>query len=621
MNRVGARPVMRWPATWMRWPVAWMALTALGACAVSEDGGGGGPDGGTDDYCWMRAAVIQEVLQAPVGIELAASIEVNGDELVGFRSHEWSVWRDDVTIEVTQLDASGARIWFVADRPGVYRVSLDGMIGAMPCAGEVTSINVSAAGADQQAYRLRVIPRSGQALPVQEIPQSIPVGADVSLGTLPLAAGVAMTGTVRDESGAPLAAYVRVMPRGAVVPWFVESFAGDDGSFSVQLQNARYDVLVVPLATALAPLVLADQVATPPWQLVIPAAPALAGTIVDAGGEPMAGAQISVRTGDVPGALATSDESGAFSVPVRAGSPKTLTVVPAGTGLPWLELPASDALYGNPALLAIAYAPDLDRVGVAPGARDAVGAPLAGARATWIARPLEGAGQLSTGGQTEIALRGTTRVTVTASAGGAFPAIELPVAVYDVILEPAQPSASAPVTLLVVDLGDGAPASLSSAAPATLTGTVTDAGGEPVAGAEVTALPLGLLAGSPDAGVRATTAADGSFALGVTGGGSYELMIESRGHGSVRMQREAPASDQSLDLGAIALPAAFLATGRLVLPSTGAGVAGVTIQLLCATCSAPAGEVPVAEAVSDAAGDFTLRISAPATPASSARRD
>jgi hypothetical protein len=620
MNRVGARLVTRWPATWMRWAMAWLALTALGACAA-QDGGSGGPDAGPSASCWMRVAVIQDVLQAPVGIELAAGIEAVGDEPVGFRSHAWSVWRDDGQIEITQLDASGARIWFLADSPGVYRVSLDGMIGAVECAGEVTSINVSAAGADQQAYRLRVIPRGGQALPVQEIPQLIAVAEEVSLGTLPLAAGVAMTGTVRDGSGAPLAAYVRVMPRGAAVPWFVESFAGADGGFSLQLQNARYDVLVVPLATELAPLVIADQVATPPWQLVIPAAPALAGTIVDGRGEPLAGARISMRTGDAPGALATSDASGAFSVPVRAGSPKTLTVLPAGTGLPWLELSASDALYGNRGPLAIAYAPDLDSVVVAPVARDAGGAPLGGARATWIARPLEGAGQLSAGGEAPIALRGTTRVTATASAGGAFPALELPVAVYDVILEPAQASASAPVTLLSVDLGDGAPASLSSAAPATLTGTVTDAGGAPVAGAEVTASPLGLLAGSPDAGVSAITAADGSFALAVTGGGSYELVLEGRGHGSVRTQREAPASDQVLDLGAIALPAAFLATGRLVLPSTGAGAAGVTVQLLCATCSAPAGEVPVAEAVSDASGDFTLRIPVPATAASSARRD
>ncbi len=618
MNRVGDRPVMRWPATWMRWPAAWMALAALGACATAGDGGGGS-DAGPGGPCWMRAAVIQEVLQAPVGIELAASIEVNEaeGELVGFRSHEWSVWRDDVAIEITQLDASGARIWFLAASPGVYQVSLDGMIGAVACAGDIMSVNVSAAGADQQAYRLRVIPRSGQALPVQEIPQSIPVGTDVSLGTLPLTTGVAMTGTVRDESGAPLAAYVRVMPRGAVVPWFVESFAGADGSFSVQLQNARHDVLVVPLATALAPLVLADQVAITPWQLVIPAAPALAGTIVDGQGVALAGAQVSVRAGDVPGALATSDENGAFSVPVRAGSTKTLTVVPAGTGLPWLELPASDVLSGNRSPLAIAYAPDLDSIVVAPGARDAGGAPDGGARATWIARPLANAGQLSAGGQAPVALTGTTRVTATASAGGAFPAIELPVAVYDVILEPARPGA--PVTLLVVDLGEGAPASLSSAAPATVTGTVNDAGGKPVAGAEVTALPLGLLAGSPDAGVSAVTAADGTFALSVTGGGSYELLIESRGHGSVRVQREAPAS--GLDLGAIALPTAFLASGRLVLPSTGAGAAGVTIQLLCATCSAPAGEVPVAEAVSDAFGDFTLRIPVPATAASSARRD
>jgi hypothetical protein len=572
----------------------------------------------------MRMAVSPEVLQAPVGIELTASVEsFGGGQPTGFRTHAWSVWRDDTQIAVTELAPEAARVWFLADQPGVYRLGLTGMVGSLPCAGESLDINVSAAGAAQQEYRLRVIPRGDQALPVQEIPQSIPAGEDVSLGTLPLAAGVAMTGTVQDQGGAPLAAYVRVMPRGAAVPWFVERFAGADGGFSMQLQSARYDVLVVPSAADRAPLLLEDQVAAPPWLLVVPTAPTLAGTITDAQGQPLAGAQISARTDDVPGALATSDADGAFAVAVRAGRPLAVTVVPpAGAGLPWLELPVSDALAGTGGPLAISYTPDLGAVSVAPGARDAGGGPLGNARATWIARPLEGAGQLraGSGSPVALALTGTTRVTVTASPDGAFPAIDLPAAVYDVILEPASPGA--PVTLLSFDLGaEAAPDELSAAPPATVQGTVTDVDGAPVPGAEVSALPLGLLAGSPDAGARAITGEDGAFALALTGGGRYELLLESRapGHGSTRMEIEAPASGQTGPLGTIALPPAFLATGRLILLATGAGAPGVTLQLLCATCSGPGGEAPVAEAVSNALGDFTLRIPAPAGAAGEAR--
>lgn len=620
MNRVGARNVTPGPAAWPRWPSAWLALTALGACAIGGGDGGGEADAGPGD-CRMRIAVSPEVLQAPVGIELTASIEsLGGGDPVGLRSHTWRVLQDSTgleltEIEVTPLEPSNARIWFQADSPGVYYIGLQGMVGALPCTDATLELNVSAADGVQQEYRLRVIPRGGQALPVQEIPQRIPVGEDVSLGTLPLAAGVAMTGTVEDERGEPLEAYVRVTPRGATVPWFVESFAGADGGFAMQLQSARYDVLVVPSAADRAPLLIEDQVAAPPWQLVVPAAPALTGTISDTQSRPLAGAQVSVRAGDVPGALALSGADGAFAVPVRPADALAVTVVPpADSGLPWLELPVSSALAGKGGPLAISYAPDLTAVTVAPVARDASGEALGNARATWIARPLERAGELSAGSANPLALAltGTARVTVTAAADGAFPALALPAAVYDVILEPAAPGAL--VTLLALDLAaGGAPDSLSAALPATVTGTVTDAAGQPVAGAEVTALPLGLLTGSADAGARAITAGDGSFTLAVTGGGSYELLLESRapGHGSTRVRIDAPASGEARPLGALALAPAFVATGRLVSLATGAGVAGVTLQLICATCSAP-GDAPVAEAVSDAFGDFALRIPAPA---------
>ena len=214
------------------------------------------------------------------------------------------------------------------------------------------------------------------------------------------------------------------------------------------------------------------------------------------------------------------------------------------------------------------------------------------------------------------------RVTVTADAGGDFPALALPAGLYDVILEPAEQGPGAQVSLLSFDLTQGAPASLAVAAPAVLTGKIVDGGGEavaaPVAAIDVAAVPLGVLAGSADAGARVQTKEDGSFSLEVTAGGSYELVIDGSRHGSGRVSKPvgAPAAGQSEDLDVIALPRVTLATGRLVLLGSGAGAAGVTVQLMCSTCSAPA-DAPLAEAASDAFGDFTLRI--PVATAASGR--
>jgi hypothetical protein len=599
--------------------IAALALAGLGACSLGDSPSDDPSDGGVAG-CWMRAAVAPGLPQAPVTVELTASIDVAGGELAGFRTYAWSVWFEDVEQEIAPIDIDGARVAFLAAAPGEYRISLDGEVDSEPCFGWSTILNVTDPGAESQVYRLRLIPPSGQAIPIQEIPQSIATGANVSLGTLVVSPGVAMTGTVEDESGAPLSAYLRVTPRGAAVPWLVESFAGADGSFSLRLESARYDALVVPLVPGHAPITFSDQVSTSPWRLVVPAAPALAGKIVDAQGQPLAGAQVSVGAGDVPAVLATTSDAGEFTVPVRPGSLVGMTVVPpAETGLPWLELPASTALASSAGLATIAYAPDGAMVSFAASARDAGGAPLPGARATWMARPLGTAGSLTVDGQAAMELSGAMRVTVTADAGGDFPALALPAGVYDVILEPAEQGPGAQVSLLSFDLTQAAPASLAVAAPAVLTGKVVDAAGEAVAALDVAAVPLGVLAGSADAGARVQTADDGSFSLEVTAGGSYELVLDGSGHGSGRVSKPvgAPAAGESEDLEVIALPPVTLAAGQLVLLGSGAGAAGVTVQLMCSTCSAP-GNVPLAEAVSDALGDFTLRIPVGASAAMSA---
>lgn len=607
----GARRARRAAA----WPLPWLAAAVLAGCAAGGAGGDAPPEpdaGAAIPHCLMRVAITPEVLRAPVSIEAAASIDSIG--LTGIHSYEWSVSLDDAPLSVTPL-AGGAAIGFAAEAPGTYQVILEGAVGDEPCLDAVELVNVADPGVEDPAYRLRALPGSGQSLPIQELAGSVLAGGDVALGTLVVSPGVAVTGRVESESGAPLAAYVRAVPRGAAVPWRVEGFSGADGALSLRLEDARHDVLVVPVSSAggHAPVLLTDVLAAPSWTLRVPAAPELAGTVV-AHQEPLpvAGAQVAVHGHGMPAVLATTDADGAFTAPVRAGG-AGITVVPlADSGLPWLELPYASGLDGSAGSVEIAYDPGLERVTFTATSP----APMPHARVTWIARPIPGAGTLSGANQSPVPLTGTLRLPVSADAAGAWPEISLPRALYDVILEPADPGADHGVTLIEVDLRAGEPPALTPAAAATLTGAVVDADGAAVAGAEVVAVPAGLLAQSPDAGASAVTAEDGSFALAVTGGGSYELVLDSLAgnHGRVRRPASAPAPGQVMDLGEIPLPRAFAATGRLVLHPSGAAASGVTVQLVCAACAGPEA-VPVAEAVTDAFGSFALRVPALAATA------
>lgn len=599
------------------WALRWLAAAALGGCAATNSGDSGEPDAGpVEPRCHMRIAITPDALRAPVGVEAAASVDSGG--LTGVHSYAWTVSRDGAPVSATPL-AGDAAIAFVADTPGIYEVILEGAIGDRPCLDAVERVNVADPAAGEPAYRLRLLPRSGQPIPIQEVPGSVLAGAgeDVALGTLALAPGVAVSGRVESDAGEPLAAYVRAVPRGAAVPWPVEGFSGADGALTLRLEDTRHDVLVVPLSSdgGHAPVLLTDLLAAPSWTLRVPAAPELPGTLVDREGEPLATAQIAVRTGDLPAVLATTDTAGAFAVPARAGAVGLTVVPPADTGLPWLELPAAEALDSSAGALDIAYDPGLESATFTATSPT----PVPDARATWIARPMPDAGTIFApgsapdSGASSMTLTGTLRLPVRANAAGAWPEISLPRAVYDVILEPAGEGGA---SLIEVDLrAPGAPPALAPVAAATLAGTVVDADGAAVAGVEVVAAALGLLAQSPGAGASAVTDEDGRFSLGVTPGGSYELLLDdpARSHGRLRVIEDAPGPGQSRELGALALPRAFLAGGRLVLLPSGAAASGVVVQLVCAACAASEGHTPAAEAVTDAFGSFALRVPVPAT--------
>lgn len=592
-----------------------MAVAVTAALAgCGSDSGSSYPDGGSGGdaglpFCEMNMSLAPAMPRAPS--ELEATAEIASTALSGQQTFTWQVRFEDREVPHTWLDPDGRRISFVAEEPGLYRVLLDGAVDGTACAGADEPITVVPAGAMDRTYRLRLVPRPGQPAVVHERTDTIAVGVDYDLGRITLPSGITVDGTVLDPDGAPLAAYVRAV-HGDAVP--IEAFAGADGRFSMRLESAADEVLVVPVDHALAPARFLDQTSGSAWTLTLPAATGVSGTVLVAPlDERLSGARVSVRTGSAPAAVAVTDVGGAFTVSTRPGEPAALTVVPpAESGLPWLELAFSAELgaalvQGEP--VTITYAADPSAREIAPVALDAGGAPLGGARATWIARFMPDAGAAAAGDRAPLALTGTTRVAVTARPDGTWPLVRLPEAVYDVLLEPPQgaSASSGSVTVREIDLAAGDPVdSLALAQPAIVRGVVAGDGAAGLDGVQVTAVPLGLLANIPGAGASTVTADGGAFSLALSPGGAYELVLDSldRRHARVRVPVTAPGSGEIHDLPATALPPAARLSGEVALLD-GSGAAGVTALLLCLGCDETE---PLAEAVTDSTGAFVLAV-------------
>ena len=580
---------------------------ALVLAAASSCAGGDGGDGG--EACSISLVASPPAPVRGQFVSVTAMTEVVGTS--GARSYTWlvSLAGEPIVFEVISPDDT---ISFQASEAGVYEVSVSGTVGATVCSSDEISINATVPGAVFEDMVLRVVPRDPLAAPAQDLFIEVPGGAPYDLGAVTLSAGVAVDGVLRGPGGAPLAGYLRAAPLALEpVPLPpVEAFAGADGAFSLRLLGVAHDLLVMPDGGEVAPALLAGaSVTSLDGDLALDAGALVTGTVTDASGDPVAGARVSLVAGGAPSTLAVTGADGSFALRARPGGPVAVTVAPEpGSGLPRLELDAGGgAAIATGSEIEIQYAALATRT-VSPAVRLSDGATAApGARVTWIAGPIAGAGQIAIDGAPRAA-QGHVRLTAVAGAGGAHPATPLPRSAYHVLVEPgpAAPEGES-VRVEEIDLVAGAPASLSLAAAAELTGTLVDDAGAPVAAARVTAAPLGLLAQSTAAGGAAISDPDGRFALPVAPGADYELRVDAAAAGLGRMALEVGAGGpgQATALGEVALPPVLRLSGEVALPGGGA-LAGASVELHCLACGADGGPAPVAQAVSDAAGRFVL---------------
>lgn len=593
---------------------AFQAAVFAGACALAscaaED------PNGVPGTCGVQLAITSPVeLEAPVEISALASITTSGS-LSGFHQYTWAVLYDGAEpVAVETLGEEGEIARLFADRGGPYRVSVSAAVGETACGTADEVVNVATPGAPLTAYRLRFVPAIEHAVPVQERALEIPGGANYELGSVALDAGVVVSGQVRDDALAPVAAYLRAVGQSPLPGLWREGFADQNGDYQMRVLEGRYDILVVPDDDAHAPERFAS-VATP-WN-TLELAPGLPvfGSIVDAAGAAVADARVAVYVAEVPSTLGLTDGAGAFSVLARPGAPAALSVVLAqDSGRPSLSLSREQgvALDEGASPMTIAYTDGVASRALALEVRAADGGPVAGARVTFVARPMAGAGTLTLASGLAFELTGEARVSLASGADGALAAV-LPEAVYDVVLEPAPGNAADAVTHAVVDMRAGQPdvVALAFVAPVAIAGRITDEGGAAVAGASVSATPVGILAQTQSARASVETDSSGRFVLTATPDTEYRLVIDGQdgGHARERLSITSPASG-TLELGSIALARALEVRGRVTVPGRPGGAAGVVVQLLCADCPAPDASQPLAETVSDAFGDFSVPVPDP----------
>src|SRR5262245_25341801 len=187
--------------------------------------------------------------------------------------------------------------------------------------------------------------------------------------------------------------------------------------------------------------------------------------------------------------------------------------------LRWLRLAPRAARTGAPA---VAFAYDaIEHHRFGGQVVLATGAPAGLARVHVVARPLSRVGLLTVGTGAPVPIGGHFRRDLSTDSTGRLSPVDLPAAVYDVLVEPSSTTGLAR-TRFVMDLSvaDHATERFTLAARVTLRGRVATGDGSalPLAGARVTAVERGATAV-----FGGTTDADGQFSFAVDPGASYDL--------------------------------------------------------------------------------------------------
>ncbi len=524
---------------------------------------------------------------------------------LGVFSYEWHVQLDSTAVTVTPAQADNSAIDFYAPVPGAYEVSLTVTGSSSPCSTATLPINVGAPGARSERLRLHVVPLASAAAPPHEEAWTIQGGADADLGIIAVDPGVLSNVLVNGPSGG-VPAYLRFSPSGAPDA-VVEAFANAMGLVTTPLLPVAHTVLVVPSVAGLAPRRVANWSAS---ALVVDAGSPVSGLVQSPSGAPLDGATIQLSLDGVPSTVATTTADGSFTVrAVADGVVKGTTAVivevtpPAASGLP--RLSATSTTFDLTGPLQIRYDAGLALKDLAGTHVQRQGAPIAGAN-VMVVGSLAAAGTVTAG--TSAGATGEVRIAAGANAAGALPTTLVPSAVLSAVVT----VASGDLSVVALDTTGAVPANLDAPPMPPIATTMLDSGtpAAGLSGAVLDLVPTGALALAAAPALHITADASGKLAVAVAAGGHYDLRFhDPAGRAAPLIVADRTATNLAATYH---LPAALHLRGKLMLGGRQV-LPGASIQILCDACTGIDRARPIAESVSDGAGQFTVAVPDPGT--------
>ena len=575
-----------------------LVLGVLAACGGELDGVS--PDGGGNDagsLCNVYITFEQPIPPAGPG-ELMHAIG-NVENAPGVLTYNWRVIFDE-SEDITPILGQPGNITFPVVNPGIYRVTLriEGSIN--PCTDGEAAETVSPPNANMQSYRIRVIPPASANIPPLDKRTTITGGGNVERSQA-LDPGIGTSGNIGGEG------YVKLIPAASPTA-FIDAFADGSGEFNTRALQIPHDLLVIPKSQAVAPQKLADWF--PGDAIALVTGTPVMGKVLAPGGGNLIGAKVQLMIDDVPSTLATTNSTGNFTVlavPKPGATIRIDVTPPATSGLP--RLVASSTAFDLGQQLDVQYAAALGSPRDLLNVLIRRGSALPNAKVSIV-------GTLPASGTVDgIAATGEVRIVTKASATGRLPSVLAPARPLSAVIEPTPGD----VAVTAIDLTSAVPAAIDAAAMVAISTRLQQNASTPLPGAQLDAIPVGVLAQANVPTVRFTAGAAGAVTGSLASGGNYDLRFSDPG-----ARVAAKTDDRNKTAAQIAavytLPAAIEIRGTLTILGTSTPIPNAAVQILCATCTGVEADRPIAETASGPSGDFKLAVPDPGTGFTTIRR-
>jgi hypothetical protein len=511
----------------------------------------------------------------------------------------WTVILPDGSAVAPEIvdTASGLSVKLHAVLPGsyIFRVSF----GSGSCGG-TSSFDLHTRDSNSVSYRLRISPPDTAGIPQQDQVFTLFGGTPQGAHDLSLSSGTPLQGTLVGPGAVPVVGEVRLVADSGPDAL---ALASSTGAFFLSVNpDVMYTPLIIPSgaqATTLAPRLLAKATgaALTTAMFVVDAGQSVSGTIIDPSSQPIAGAKVVLRSGQLPSGIGLSVVDGSYSLRAEPGD---YVAFIAADGWPEISLP-SVTVQKSALSLDVQYLVTRVAVNAKVVASDGTTA-VAGARITIKSPLLSAAATVNVGGVAQSASARAKQVAISAK-DGSLPLLQLlPLAsdTYDVLIEPPAGSADG-VTRLQMPLSGAGNWTLQLQPKLLLSGVVTNLVNVGIGNVKVTAFERAGLGAAPST----TTSSDGKYALRVDPGSALELVVQPPA--SVKLAGvRLPLSAGVTQANAALLPG--LQVGGYVIAPGGGHLPSVVIDALCGSCGSV---TPVASTISDPSGSYALYLPDP----------